>query len=144
MDAEDQILIDRTMIELDGTPNKARLGANAILGVSLAVAKAAADEAGLPLYRYIGGSMAHTLPVPMIRITSYNVCYTKLLRKRFSGVVYSSIFLLYNSSTSASDISMLFIVITSYSIHYTKLYDSSGDTSGATLENCYGNSYNVV
>ncbi len=68
MDAEDQILIDRTMIELDGTPNKARLGANAILGVSLAVAKAAADEAGLPLYRYIGGSMAHTLPVPMMNI----------------------------------------------------------------------------
>jgi len=56
------------MIDLDGTPNKARLGANAILGVSMAVAKAAAEEAGLPLYRYIGGAFAHTLPVPMIYV----------------------------------------------------------------------------
>ena len=60
MDAEDQVQIDQTMIELDGTPNKSRLGANAILGVSLAVAKAAADAAGLPLYRYVGGTSART------------------------------------------------------------------------------------
>ncbi|MER2536217.1 MAG: phosphopyruvate hydratase [Rhizobiaceae bacterium] len=68
MDAEEQIQIDRTMIELDGTPNKARLGANAILGVSLAVAKAAAKASGLPLYRYVGGPNAHVLPVPMMNI----------------------------------------------------------------------------
>ncbi len=68
MDAEEQLLIDRTMIDLDGTPNKGRLGANAILGVSLAVAKAAAEDAGLPLYRYIGGAFAHVLPVPMMNI----------------------------------------------------------------------------
>ena len=68
MEAEDQIHIDRTMIELDGTPNKKRLGANAILGVSLAVAKAAAEAAGLPLYRYVGGAGAHVLPVPMMNI----------------------------------------------------------------------------
>ncbi|TJV51694.1 MAG: phosphopyruvate hydratase, partial [Mesorhizobium sp.] len=61
MEAENQIHIDQTMIELDGTPNKSRLGANAILGVSLAVAKAAAEAAGLPLYRYIGGTKAHVL-----------------------------------------------------------------------------------
>jgi len=68
LDAQDQIKIDRTMIALDGTPNKARLGANAILGVSLAVAKAAADAAGLPLYRYVGGAKAQVLPVPMMNI----------------------------------------------------------------------------
>ncbi|WP_431307613.1 phosphopyruvate hydratase, partial [Brevundimonas denitrificans] len=68
MDADDQIAIDRVMMELDGTPNKARLGANAILGVSLAVAKAAADDTGLPLYRYVGGASARTLPVPMMNI----------------------------------------------------------------------------
>jgi enolase len=68
IDAEDQLLIDSLMIELDGTDNKSRLGANAILGVSLAVAKAAADEAALPLYNYIGGSNAHLLPVPMMNI----------------------------------------------------------------------------
>jgi enolase len=68
MDAEDQIAVDRAMIVLDGTPNKARLGANAILGVSLAVAKAAADSCGLPLYRYVGGASARTLPVPMMNI----------------------------------------------------------------------------
>lgn len=68
MDAEEQILIDETMLELDGTPNKARLGANAILGVSLAVAKAAADAAALPLYRYVGGTQARVLPVPMMNI----------------------------------------------------------------------------
>ncbi|MBL8709858.1 MAG: phosphopyruvate hydratase [Rhodospirillaceae bacterium] len=68
LDAEDQVKIDRLMIELDGTPNKARLGANAILGVSLAVAKAAAADAGLPLYRYVGGTQARLLPVPMMNI----------------------------------------------------------------------------
>ena len=68
LEAEDQRLIDQAMIELDGTPNKSRLGANAILGVSLAVAKAAADAAGLPLYRYVGGSNAHVLPTPMMNI----------------------------------------------------------------------------
>lgn len=67
-EASDQLKIDRTMIELDGTPNKARLGANAILGVSMAVAKAAAQEADLPLYRYVGGAAAHVLPVPMMNI----------------------------------------------------------------------------
>ncbi len=68
MDALDQIAIDEAMIELDGTPNKAKLGANAILGVSLAVAKAAAESSMLPLYRYIGGANAHILPVPMMNI----------------------------------------------------------------------------
>ncbi|MEZ5081618.1 MAG: phosphopyruvate hydratase [Thermoleophilia bacterium] len=68
MDAGGQAVIDRTMIELDGTPNKGRLGANAILGCSLAVAQAAAAEAGLPLYRYLGGMRAHRLPVPMMNI----------------------------------------------------------------------------
>jgi enolase len=67
-DATDQRLIDQTMIDLDATPNKARLGANAILGVSLAVAKAAAESANLPLFRYLGGPNAHTLPVPMMNI----------------------------------------------------------------------------
>ncbi len=67
-DATDQVGIDEVMIELDGTPNKERLGANAILGVSLAVAKAAAISTGLPLYRYIGGTSARTLPVPMMNI----------------------------------------------------------------------------
>ncbi|AXT62956.1 phosphopyruvate hydratase [Aquimarina sp. AD10] len=64
----DQNLIDQTMIEIDGTPNKSKLGANAILGVSLAVAKAAANELGMPLYRYVGGVSANTLPVPMMNI----------------------------------------------------------------------------
>ena len=68
LDAEDQGEIDGVMIELDGTDNKSRLGANAILGVSLAVAKAAADARGLPLYRYVGGVSAHVLPVPMMNI----------------------------------------------------------------------------
>ncbi len=67
-DADDQIGLDGTMIELDGTPNKSRLGANAILGVSLAAAKAAAEDAGLPLYRYVGGTSASMLPVPMMNI----------------------------------------------------------------------------
>ncbi len=68
LDAEDQADLDRAMIELDGSPNKGRLGANAILGVSLAAAKAAADARGLPLYRYVGGVSAHVLPVPMMNI----------------------------------------------------------------------------
>ncbi len=68
MDAEDQIEIDNAMIELDGTDNKGKLGANAILAVSMAVAKAQAEEAELPLYRYLGGTMARTLPVPMMNI----------------------------------------------------------------------------
>ena len=67
-DPYDQGSVDRAMIELDGTPNKARLGANAILAVSLATARAAAEDAGLPLYRYLGGAMANTLPVPMMNI----------------------------------------------------------------------------
>lgn len=68
LDALEQIAIDRLMCDLDGTPNKGRLGANAILGVSLAVAKAAAEALGLPLYRYLGGVNAHVLPVPMMNI----------------------------------------------------------------------------
>ena len=67
-DATEQVGIDRTMIEMDGTPNKSRLGANAILGVSLAVAKAAAEFTGQPLYRYVGGTSARVLPVPMMNI----------------------------------------------------------------------------
>src|SRR5215468_11272853 len=73
LDAEDQTKIDQTMITLDGTPNKARLGANAILGASLAVAKAAAAQADLPLYRYVGGTSARTLPVPMMNIVNGGV-----------------------------------------------------------------------
>jgi enolase len=68
MDPTEQLRIDETMIELDGTPNKARLGANAILAVSLATARAAAADLGLPLYRYVGGTFARTLPVPMMNI----------------------------------------------------------------------------
>src|SRR5581483_8048002 len=68
MDADDQREIDQVMLDADGTHNKAQLGANAILGVSLAVARAAADSAGLPLYRYVGGPNAHVLPVPMMNI----------------------------------------------------------------------------
>jgi enolase len=73
MEAEDQIRLDKAMCALDGTPNKARLGANAILGVSLAVAKAAAEAANLPLYRYIGGAKANLLPVPMMNILNGGV-----------------------------------------------------------------------
>jgi enolase len=73
MDAEAQVKIDETLIGLDGTPNKARLGANAILGVSLATAKAAAAASGLPLYRYVGGSSARILPVPMMNIVNGGV-----------------------------------------------------------------------
>jgi enolase len=68
MDAEDQAGLDRALIELDGTQNKGRLGANAILGVSLAAAKASANEEGVPLYRYLGGEQAHVLPVPMMNV----------------------------------------------------------------------------
>ncbi|GBD33575.1 MAG: enolase [Gemmatimonadales bacterium] len=68
MEATDQISIDSELLELDGTPNKSNLGANAILSVSLAVARAAAEDVGLPLYRYLGGPMAHVLPVPMMNI----------------------------------------------------------------------------
>ena len=68
LDAEEQIILDKVMCDLDGTTNKSRLGANAILGVSLAVAKAAADEAALPLYNYLGGPSARLLPVPMMNI----------------------------------------------------------------------------
>lgn len=67
-DAIEQMEIDQLMIELDGTPNKSKLGANAILGVSMAIARAAADELGIPLYRYLGGAFAHVLPVPMSNI----------------------------------------------------------------------------
>jgi len=70
MDSEEQILLDRMMIDLDGTPNKGRLGANAILGVSLAMAKASAQSCGLPLYKYVGGPAARILPVPMMNIVN--------------------------------------------------------------------------
>ncbi len=73
MDAEEQVQIDETMIGLDGTPNKSRLGANAILGVSLAVAKAAAESFDMPLYRYVGGTSARVLPVPMMNIINGGV-----------------------------------------------------------------------
>ena len=68
LNADDQRLVDQALVDLDGTPDKSRLGANAILGVSLAVAKAAADSAELPLFRYLGGPNAHILPVPMMNI----------------------------------------------------------------------------
>jgi len=70
MEATEQVAIDNIMIDLDGTPNKARLGANSILAVSLAVAKAAAEDQGVPLYRYVGGAFARTLPVPMMNIVN--------------------------------------------------------------------------
>src|SRR6185437_12765387 len=70
MDASEQVQIDNALIDLDGTPNKARLGANAILAVSLAVAKAAAADLDVPLYRYVGGVYARTLPVPMMNIVN--------------------------------------------------------------------------
>src|ERR1700689_1102499 len=73
LEAEDQLKIDETMIALDGTKNKSKLGANAILGVSLAVAKAAAEAAGLPLYRYVGGTPARVLPTPMMNILNGGV-----------------------------------------------------------------------
>jgi enolase len=73
MDAENQVQIDETLIRLDGTDNKGRLGANAILGVSLAVAKAAAEATALPLYRYVGGAGARLLPVPMMNIVNGGV-----------------------------------------------------------------------
>src|ERR1700710_3092785 len=70
MEATEQVKIDNIMIDLDGTPNKSRLGANAILAVSLALAKAAAADLGMPLYRYVGGAFARTLPVPMMNIVN--------------------------------------------------------------------------
>lgn len=70
LDAAEQAFLDKTLIELDGTDNKSRLGANAMLAVSMAVAKAAAEEAGLPLYRYFGGSGAMQMPVPMMNIVN--------------------------------------------------------------------------
>jgi enolase len=73
LDASDQAGLDRVLVELDGTPNKSRLGANAILGASLAAAKAAADEAGVPLYRSLGGEEARTLPVPMLNVVNGGV-----------------------------------------------------------------------
>ncbi len=73
LDAADQQALDRVLVELDGTPNKSRLGANALLGVSLATAKAAAAENGLPLYRYLGGDGATTLPVPMMNVINGGV-----------------------------------------------------------------------
>jgi enolase len=73
LEAEDQLKIDETLIALDGTKNKSRLGANAILGVSLAVAKAAAEASGLPLYRYVGGAMARVLPTPMMNVVNGGV-----------------------------------------------------------------------
>src|SRR5271169_200383 len=73
LEAEDQLKIDETMISLDGTKNKSRLGANAILGVSLAVAKAAAETSGLPLYRYVGGTMARVLPTPQMNVVNGGV-----------------------------------------------------------------------
>ena len=75
-EASEQRLVDAAMIALDGTPNKEKLGANAILGVSLAVARAAADSAGLPLFRYVGGPNAHILPVPMMNILNGCLLYT--------------------------------------------------------------------
>ena len=68
MEATDQRVIDQRLVDLDGTPDKGRLGANALLGVSLAVAKAAAESSGLELFRYVGGPNAHVLPVPMMNI----------------------------------------------------------------------------
>jgi enolase len=73
LEAEDQVAIDEAMIALDGTPNKSKLGANAILGVSLAVAKAAAEATSLPLYRYVGGTTARVLPLPMMNIVNGGV-----------------------------------------------------------------------
>src|ERR687888_1169983 len=70
LDADDQSGLDRALVELDGTPNKGRLGANSILGVSLAAAKAAAAEEGVPLWRYLGGEAAHVLPVPMMNVVN--------------------------------------------------------------------------
>ena len=80
MDSADQVLLDNTMLALDGTPNKTELGANAILGVSLAAAKATADELGLPLYRYLGGTNGKVLPVPMMNVL--NACATHISRVR--------------------------------------------------------------
>ena len=82
VDALDQALVDRTMRELDGTPNKGRLGANAILGVSLATARAAAAASGLPLYRHLGGDEATLLPVPMFNILNGGVHANRSLTRK--------------------------------------------------------------
>ena len=84
IDSCDQTYIDNLMIEIDGTKNKSRLGANAILGVSLAVCKASAEEAGMPLYRYIGGCNAKELPVPMMNILNGGRTLTTILTFRSS------------------------------------------------------------
>jgi Enolase len=76
LDAIDQALVDKTMIDLDGSPNKSHLGANAILGVSLATAKAAAETLGLPLYRYLGGPLANVLPVPLMNVINGGLTLT--------------------------------------------------------------------
>ena len=91
MNVADQVGIDKAMIALDGTPTKSKLGANAILGVSLAVARAAADYFGMPLYRYIGGANAKTLPVPMMKVL-------RKRRKRFllEFVVFGGRLMLWN------------------------------------------------
>ena len=94
-DASDQASVDRAMIEADGTDDKGRLGANAILGVSLAVAKAAADSADLPLFRYVGGPNAHVLPVPMTSASDEDwemfcfmgICISEIAPKQHGGVV---------------------------------------------------------
>ena len=80
MDSADQVLLDNTMLALDGTPNKTELGANAILGVSLAAAKATADELGLPLYRYLGGTNGKVLPVPMMNVLNGGNFFRRLPR----------------------------------------------------------------
>ena len=81
MEATDQRAVDRAMIAADGTPNKGRLGANAILGASLAVARAAADSANLPLYEYLGGANGHTLPVPMMNVLNGGVYQHSVFRQ---------------------------------------------------------------
>ena len=83
-EASEQRLVDAALIDLDGTANKAKLGANAILGVSLAVARAAAESAQLPLFRYLGGPNAHVLPVPMMNIINGGV--PRRLQRRHPGV----------------------------------------------------------
>src|SRR6266478_6974290 len=89
LDPRDQEAIDQLMIDLDGTPNKAKLGANAILGVSMAVAKAAAEMSHLPLYRYLGGTAARTLPVPMMNILNGGDRKSTRLNSSHSQISYA-------------------------------------------------------
>src|SRR6266478_6033835 len=89
LDPRDQEAIDQLMIELDATPNKAKLGANAILGVSMAVAKAAAEMSHLPLYRYLGGTAARTLPVPMMNILNGGDRKSTRLNSSHSQISYA-------------------------------------------------------